>query len=403
VRYLLTGSVRRFEQQIRVITRLIDTADGSQIWSRDMTRNEHDVFLIRDDIARMVSHGLGLQNAAMQFPAQTIDTAGLSARDLYWTGRLYFRQRTDKGVRASLDYFRQAIAGDPSFALGYCGLADALFVVAERALLPPDGAMAEASNAAHKAVQLDGRLPEAWVSLAQVTSIYYHNLEEAERLFRHALEMDPKSSAAWQWYSYQLVKQRRFPESIHAAEAAVAADPLSLPANINLAVVLLYSGVDDRALQQCRKLSQMDPQLSMEHTMVAIVFARKGLGSEALHEMESVPEPYKNHRITLRVWVEVYAMVGMREQAGQALERLIAQYRLGGIPVSYVAAGYAAVGDKDRAIEWLGRALAARDAFASVANAYPAFDSIRLDPRYAPLMAQLGIKVQTASGSFGHH
>lgn len=399
VTHLLTGSVHRLDQQIRVIARLIDTADGSQIWSREVTRDERDVFLLRDDIARMVSREFRVNLAGMGVPAQTIDAAGLSARDLYWTGRLHLRQRTDEGVRASLDYFRQAIARDPSFAPGYCGLADALFVVAERDLLPPDQALAEASRAARKAVQIDSRLPDAWVSLAQITSIFDHDLDEAERLFRRALEMDPKSAAAWQWYSYQLVKQRRFAEAIHAAEAAVEADPLSMPANINLAVVYLYSGVDDHAVQQCRKLSQMDSQLFFEHPMVAIVFAHKGLVGEALHEMESVPEARRDHRIMLRVWVEVYALAGMREQAAQALERLVARYRQGGVPVSYVAVGYAAVGDKDRAIEWLGRALAARDAFASVANAYPAFDSIRPDPRYAALMAQLGIKVQTASGS----
>jgi serine/threonine protein kinase len=55
VRYLLTGSVRRINQEIRVIARLIDTHDGSQIWSREVTRNERDVFLIRDDIVRMAS------------------------------------------------------------------------------------------------------------------------------------------------------------------------------------------------------------------------------------------------------------------------------------------------------------------------------------------------------------
>jgi hypothetical protein len=137
--------------------------------------------------------------------------------------------------------------------------------------------------------------------------------------------------------------------------------------------------------------------------MVAIVFARKGLVGEALHEMEVIPETRRDHRITLRVWVEVYALAGMREQAAQALERLVTRYHQGGIPASYVAVGYAALGDADHAIEWLGRALAARDAFASVANAYPAFDSIRSDPRYAALMAEPGIRVQTPSGSSAPH
>ncbi len=392
VRYLLTGSVRRVDNQIRVIVRLIDTAGGGQVWSRDITRNEQDVLLIRDDIAGMLAHRLNVSPAQDQTPAHTIDAAGLSARDLYWTGRLYFRKRTTEDVRASLDYFRDAVLRDPSFALGYCGVADALFVLAERAMLPPVEALAEAKQAARKAVQLDKNLPDAWTSLAQVTSIYDRDMEQAERLFHHALALDPKSTAAWQWYSYQLVKQRRFSESVRAAEAAVAADPLSQAANINLAVVYLYARIDDRAVQQCRKLSQMDPSLFFEHPMVAIVFARKGLASEALREMESVPDSRKDHPVTLRVWVEIYALAGKRAEATQALEKLVTRYRQGGVPPSYVAAGYAAVADKDRAFEWLGRALSAYDAFASVANAYPAFDPIRSDPRFSALMSRLGIR-----------
>jgi serine/threonine-protein kinase len=403
VRYLLTGSVRRLDREIRVIARLIDTVDGAQIWSRDVTRNERDVLLIRDDITRMLSGELKIDLVGTQLAAQSIDATSLSAHDLYWTGRLYFRQRTDEAVRASLGYFRQAVARDPSFALGYCGLADALFVAAERALLPPDQAMIEARQAAHQAIQLDGRLPEAWVSLAQVTSIYDRNLDEAERYFRRALELDPKLASAWQWYAYQLAKQRRFPEAVQAGEAAVSADPLSMSANINLADMYFYAGLDDRTVQQCRKLMQMDPNLFFDHLLTAVVFARKGLMGEALHEMEAVPAARKDHPWTLRVWVELYAIAGLRDQAGQALERLLAQYRQGGVQPSYVATAYAALGDKDRAFEWLESAVDQRDASASFASSYPAFDSIRSDPRYAPLMARLGIKAQTASGSSPVH
>lgn len=395
VRYLLMGSVRRVDSQIRVIARLIDAEDGSQVWSQDVTRSESQLFLIRDALARMLAGELNVNLAAMQVPAQTIDPTGLSARDLYWTGRLYFRQRTDEGVRAALQYFQNAAARDPRFALAYCGLADALFVVAERALMPPADALAQAEKAAREAVQIDPSLPEAWTSLAQVSSIYEHNMDEAERYFRRALELNPQFSPAAQWYAYQLVKQRRFREATAQAEAAVADDPLSQAANINLAVVYLYSGQDDRATQQCRKLTQMDPQLFFEHPMMAIVFARRGLTSEALHEMELIPPEKQDHRITLRCWVEVYALAGMRGEAQEALKRLLDAYRKSGVPASYVAAGYAAMGDKDLALEWLGKALELKDAFASVANAYPAFDSVRADPRFQGLMAKLGIRTRT--------
>jgi TolB-like protein len=394
VHYLLTGSVRRMNREIRVITRLVDAADGSQIWSSEVTRNEQEVFLIRDDIVRMASNELHANLADMQLPSQTIEATGLNARDLYWTGRLYFRQRTVEGVQASLDYFRQAVARDPSFALGYSGLADALMVAADSDMLPPDQALTEAGQAARQAAQLDSQLPDAWVSLAQFTSLYERDLDRAERLFRTALALDPKSETAWQWYSYQLLKQRRFAEAIPAAEQAVAIDPLSGAANFNLAVAYFYSNDDDRAVQQCRKLAQIDPQLFFVHPLAAVVFARRGLVGEALHEMEVVPESRRDYPLTLRVWVELYSLAHRSEEASQALDRLLARYRQGGVPISYVAIAYAAARDKDHAIEWLARAVAARDSFAAIANAYPAFDSIRSDPRFVALMGQLGVKAQ---------
>jgi eukaryotic-like serine/threonine-protein kinase len=399
--YLLIGSLHHDSHQIHVIVRLVDTRDGSQVWSRDLKRDEGDVLVLRDDIARMLAREMKVSLSGPQLSGRSIDAAGLNARDLYWTGRFFFHRRTDDSVRASLEYFRQAVKRDPDFAEAYCGIADALFVLAERGLVAADKALVEARQAAHRAVELNDRLPAAYVSLAQITSVYDCNLDEAERLFRHALKLDPKLAPGWQWLSYQLAKQRRFPEAVEAGEAAVRADPLSTAANINLAVVDLYAGFDDRAIQQSRKLAQMDPKLLFNYTINALVFAHKGLFSEAIHELESVPEEDQDHPMTLRVWVEIYARAGMKAQAEQALRRLLARARSGGVPASFVAAAYAALGDKESAFTWLQRACDERDAFASVANAYPAFDTMRSDPRWAPLMARLGIKAKTALGSSG--
>jgi len=400
-RYLLLGSVHHLGNQVHVIVRMVDAKDGSQVWSRDISRGEQDVLVLPDDIARTVSQYLNVSVADGQLKGRPIDSGGLTARDLYWTGRFYFHQRTDESVRTALGYFREAVKNDSKFAEAYCGLADALFVLAERNLVSPEEALVEARQAAHRAVDLDSRLPAAYVSLAQVTSVYDRDLNEAERLFRHALELDPRLAPAWQWLSYQLAKERRFPEAVQGAEAAVTADPLSTAANINLAVVYYYAGVDDAAMRQSRKLEQMESKLFVEHLIIAEVFARRGLISEAIHEMDAVPEEHQDHPMTLRVWVEVYGQAGMTEKAHGTLKQLVVRAQKGGVPPTYVAAAYAATGDKDNAFAWLQRACDEKDPFASVANAYPAFDSIRSDPRWAPLMARLGFKTRMALGSSG--
>lgn len=398
-RYLLIGSVQRNSPQVRAIIRMIDASDGIQLWSQDITKKEGDVLLLPDDIVTTLSNVLNLEANNGESPGQSIDTAGLTARDLYWTGRFLFHQRTDQSVTESLRYFRESVKHDPNFAEAYSGIADALFVLSERGLFPSKASLREANEAARRAVALNPNLPAAYVSLGQLTSVYGRDLSTAEQMFHHALVLDPKFAPALQWLSYLLIKERRFAEAIQTAEAAVAADPLSTAANMNLAVLYFYAGSYDRTVQQCRRLSQIEPDFFLHHLLMSEVFARKGLYSESLHELASIPDRHQSDPMTLRVWVEVYSLAGMMNQAKDALGRLLSVAKRGGIPSTYVAAAYAAMGDSEEAFAWLEKAYDEYDAFLSMANAYPAFDSLRSDHRWLPLMAKLGIKETAALDS----
>ena len=397
--YLLYGSVNHLDSQIHVVIRIVDSTNGSQIWSDEISRSQGDVLLLSDDIARALSTELGIGLAGTELSGKPIDANGLTARDLYWTGRFLFHQRSDEAVQTSLQYFRQSVKNDPNFAEGYCGIADALFVLAERGLLSPKVALPEARQAARRAIELNKNLPSAYVSLAQITSVYDRDLDEAERLFRFALKLDSKLAPAWQWLAYQMAKQRRFPEAVQAAQEAVASDPLSTAANINLLVIFYYAGLDDLAMQQSRKLAQIDPKSLLPNLITAEIFARRGLTSEAIHELESISGEQQQNPIALRVAVEIYAKAENQQLAQQALARLLDREGRGGVPPSYLAIAYAAMGNNDEAFRWLKRACDDMDAFASIADAYPAFEAMRLDSRWAPLMTRLGIKEKTPSNS----
>jgi eukaryotic-like serine/threonine-protein kinase len=397
--YLLYGSVNHIGGQVHVVIRIVDSIDGSQLWSHEISRSEGDVLLLSDDIARSVSSELGIGLGGTELSGKSIDANGLTARDLYWTGRFLFHQRSDGAVQTSLQYFRQSVKNDPNFAEGYCGIADTLFVLAERGLLSPKVALLEARQAARRAVELNKRLPAAYVSLAQITSVYDRDLDEAERLFRFALRLDSRLAPAWQWLAYQMVKERRFPEAVRAAQEAVASDPLSTAANINLLVIFYYAGLDDMAMRQSRKLAQIDPKSPLPSFITAEVFARRGLTSEAIHELESISEEQQQNPVALRVAVEIYAKAGKQQLAQQALDRLLNHAGQGGVPPSYLAIAYAAMGNNDEAFTWLKRACDDLDPFASIADAYPAFEEMRSDARWAPLMTQLGIKEKTPLNS----
>lgn len=390
VNYLLSGSIRRAKGKLYVVARLIRAPDGQQVWSRNYDRDENQIAEIRNEITRQLATKLHVSLAGMD--GGTSGTSGdLKAQDLYWMGRHLWRRRSDADLRRSLIYFEQATARDPSFATSWSGLADVYSVFAERNIIAPSEALQKASHAARKALSLDPQLAEAWVSLGQVTSLYDRNFYEAERCFRQALQISPRLGTALQWYSYLLVKQRRFRESIGYARQAVEVEPFAFPANINLASVLYYAREDEQALQQCRKITEMEPVMFGNHLVAAQILARRGQLREAIAEMEQVRETAKAHPLTIRFWAELYAIVGQRKEALEAMSRLIAMREGGRVPASYIASAWGMLGEREKALDWLETAYREHDGLLSIMHAAPGFDAVRTDARYLDLLGRLGI------------
>ena len=189
-----------------------------------------------------------------------------------------------------------------------------------------------------------------------------------------------------------LMKQRRFEESRVHALRALDLDPLSIPANQNLAVLYLYTRDDDRMIRQCRKILELEPHHTFAHLLIAQAFARKGLAGEAFRELEANTAGVKSDALGLRTLGEVNAILGDREKADAALRLLIAKKQYGGVSSCYIADIYAMLGNKDEAFSWLEQAYTERDGFLSLLDVYPAYDSLRGDPRYMSLISRLGLR-----------
>ena len=397
-RFVMTGTVRRANERVTILAQLVDASSGIPVFSRDYAGDVKQVTEVKERIARAVGKVLDVNLAGMQ-AQKPLDAMQMKAHELYWMGRFHFRKRTDDDVVASVGYFRKAIAEDGRYAPAYTGLADALSVLAERGIAPGGDGLPEAKRAAVAAMEIDDKLADAHVSLAQVTSLLDFDLDTAEKHFKRALQLDETLAPAHQWYSYLLVKERRFKEAQQHALLAHELEPHSLPMSINLAVQHFYAGDDDQTVQQCRKLSQLEPGLIFNHLLIALIFARKGLTGEAMHEMEQVRVDEVDHPLTLRAWAELYGLIGEREKGRAYVDRLVTRRAKGGVPSSYVAAAYAGIGDSENAFAWLERAYREHDAFVSLVDVYPSFASIRSDVRYEPLLRKLGLKPGMEAGS----
>src|SRR5262249_32715455 len=133
---IISGSVRKSGNILRITVQLMDTATGSYLWSETFDRNIDDVFGVQQEIARA-----GVEKIKADFIGgkgrRSQQPQSLAAYNLYLQGRYHCSQRTDAGLRKALEFFEKAISEDPQYAPAYSGLADAYSLLSHYGVLPP--------------------------------------------------------------------------------------------------------------------------------------------------------------------------------------------------------------------------------------------------------------------------
>src|SRR6266699_2382408 len=225
---ILEGSVQRTTDQLRVNVQLVEAATDAHLWADTFDRKLTDIFKIESEIAKTVAERLQAKlSGSEQHAIAARPTENTEAYELYLKGRFFWDKRTGENLKKSIDYFNQAIAADPNYALAYVGLADCYLLLEDYVGIPASEAYPKAKAFAQRALQLDSSLAEAHTSLAYV----YSNLwlwEQAEEEFKRAIKLNPNYSTAHHWYSLYLLDLGRIDEAMAEIKRAHELDPLSL-------------------------------------------------------------------------------------------------------------------------------------------------------------------------------
>jgi serine/threonine protein kinase/tetratricopeptide (TPR) repeat protein len=220
--YVLTGSLRRSGNRLRITTQLVDTNTDFPLWSERYDREMKDVFEVQDEIARKIAEALRVTLSPQELEALAIKpTENLQAYDLYLRGKRYARRQTRQDLEFALQMFENAVAIDPSFALAYAACANAcamFYCNYSRDTIWVD----RARNASGKAVALRWDLPEVQVSQAWV--LYATDLHaEAVRMVQKAIERKRDCEGAYYLLCRALFSAGRYREVADAAEVALEA------------------------------------------------------------------------------------------------------------------------------------------------------------------------------------
>lgn len=235
--HLVTGSVRKGGDRLRISAELVEVGSGLQLWSEAFERPRQDVFSIQEDIARSLVKALQLTLVPLALTRHPLD---LEAYEDYLRGRHWYFRYNRHGMRFALQMFHQALERNPKYAVAWAGVANCaafLYIYADRS----EANRIQAEEASARALELDPKLAEAHASRGVALSALGRT-EEADAAFEMALGLDPNLYEAAYLYARHCFAAGRLDTCVTLFERAAALFPSDCQAHLLVAQAYVEQG-----------------------------------------------------------------------------------------------------------------------------------------------------------------
>jgi TolB-like protein/Flp pilus assembly protein TadD len=398
---ILTGSIQRSGDQVRATVQLVHVASGRTIWSEKFDETFTDIFDIQDSIADNVVRSLAPNlTTDEQKQLRKHYTTNPSAYESYLMGLYFWNKRSKDGLEKAIDYFGQAVARDPNFALAYALMSDCYYLQGYYGYNRRPDRLQNSKAAAERALLLDDTIAEAHVAGA-MAQIYQKADRATKELdyraamdsLRRAITLNPNLAVAHQRYAWCLCAFGHLNEAVREMRRAQELDPLSQTNNTALGMVLVFARQYRDALSYCYKAAELAPNEAPIQENVAFAYALNGMYQQAIEHYRRVSELNPDNKGDALAWVAtVLVSAGRKPEADLMMPEILKLAGEGRADPYNVAVLYGARGEKDAAFEWFNKAL--QKASEKRTNAGdsrmirydPMLDPLRSDSRFATLL-----------------
>jgi non-specific serine/threonine protein kinase len=329
---VLSGSLRRAGNRLRITAQLIRAQTGHSIWAERYDRELKDVFEVQDEIARSISQALRIKLSPQEEEAiARKQTDNPQAYDYYLRGRQFFYQFRRKGFDYARQMFARAIVIDQNYARAYAGVADCcsfLYMYWDSS----EDNLNEAEAASRKALDLDPQLAEAHAT-AGLAFALKNNFVEARKEFEAAIRLNPKLYEAYYFYARTSFQSGDLAKAAELYQQASRLNPDSYEA-FSL-IVGVYHGLgrpveaaaaEQRALQLIEKHVENHPDDARALYFGAGLLARKGNPEKAYDWAGRALSIDSEEPSILYNVACVYALLGKTEDALECLAKVTKEH-----------------------------------------------------------------------------
>jgi len=381
--YILTGSVRRGGPRIRVTAQLFEARSGTQLWAESYDREFGDVLALQDQIASNIARALQL--AIVMDDAQELRRLkSPEAYALYLRGRWAY-DRGEGGLREAQTNFEQVLALEPKFPRAAEALALTHLALIGDYMVPSRIGWQHAVDAANLALRLDPKSALAHAILGLKLAMYDYDWAGAEQELERALAAKSRDPVVLYNCSWLAFDTGRVDEALHLQDTALSLDPLNPDSLQNGAIIQYLLGHFDLAERGFRKSLEISPTFGGSHKYLGQILLLQGRSREAFKEMEAEGRSDRDIGLAL-----VYHALGQRGESDGALDRAKNSSELSEVSIATV---YAYRGEIDQALNWLDKAVVARDgALGHKLEHEPLLAPLRSNPRYLRLLRDMHLK-----------
>lgn len=329
-RYIVGGSVRRFQDSVRITVQLVNVTSGRPLWGDTYKGKLDDIFDIQEKVAQQIVEALKLKLSLSERVSLTKrQTGNVQAYDLYLRGQSYLYRLTKKGTEYAIQLFEKAIEIDPRYGAAYAGCSCAYGQMYQW-FSREESYRDRAQEFSFKALMYDSNLPEAYTAMG-LSYFIWGKFEEAAASVRKAIELDPDDFVAHWTLGRIHFSTSELEAAVPHFKRVIELKPAFYVAHSDYGQTLVGLGRKEEAEACARKVLEIlpnyllqNPDDSRARMFYAVTLCDMGDREGAVREGHAAIEASPGDSVMLYNAACLYARLGENRRALDTLREAIA-------------------------------------------------------------------------------
>jgi len=298
VDFLVVGTVRKYQETLRIGVELIKVSQGDVLWTEIFENSRAAIFDIQETIvAEVQSHLQPKSESSSAEPFSSKQkTHSVLAYELYLKGRGEFALRQDLGQ--ALHYYHEAVKVDSNFAHAYYGIAFTKIYGCIFSGYRPIDMLPQIEQAYKKAASLNSNTAEFYIIEGWIKFYFYNQFDEAIASMQKAVEIDADAVDAYRIWGYFHCFRGQYEQAIPLAQKAYELDPLGFNAWFSHADILRRARKYDSSLALFVPLKQKFPNHNLIDEITGLCYVQ----SDQIGKAGEIFKPTPDYPVNIALW-----------------------------------------------------------------------------------------------------